>query len=364
MLYGRPTGTRKILSVVAGNAPAPGGEDLNRLIVAASADGIVAVDDDGIIRLCNRAAEQLLGRPADQLIGSPFGFPLASDRATEVGLVLPGGRERAVEMRASTTTLEGKRVHIVALRDVTLRRQAERKLADTLERQNIVLAVTAHELRSPLSALGMLAQTLGDRQQEMTSADRAAVIDRIVRLTIRLQLLLRELLTAARIESGDIPSEPEAVPVLEVIVEQLAEISTKSGAVQVSCSPGMTVMTNRCAFSIMVANYLDNALNYGEPPIALTASRKERWAEVRVTDHGPGVPASFAPHLFERFSRAPGAARKIEGTGLGLWIVRSFAAANGGDAWYEPADGGGSCFCVSLPLADTWQPAQPESHRG
>lgn len=314
--------------------------------------------------LSNRAAEQLLARPADQLIGSPFGFPLAGDRATEVGLVLPGGRARAVEMRSSTTTLEGKRLHIVALRDVTLRRRAEIKLEETLERQNVVLAVTAHELRSPLSALGMLAQTLANRQQEMTSADRAAVIDRIVRLTIRLQLLVRELLTAARIESGDVPSEPEAVPVLEVIVEQLAEVSTKSDVVQVSCSPGLTAATNRCAFSIMLANYLDNALNYGAPPIAITASRKERWAEVRVIDHGPGVPASFAPHLFKRFSRAPSAARQIEGTGLGLWIVRSFAAANGGDAWYEPANGGGSCFCFCLPLADARLPVQAESHRG
>jgi signal transduction histidine kinase len=254
-------------------------------------------------------------------------------------------------------------MHIVALRDVTLHRQAERKLADTLERQNVVLAVAAHELRSPLSALGMLAQTLAARQQELTSADRAALVDRIVRLTIRLQLLVRELLTATRIESGDIPSEPEAVSLLEVIVEQLAEISPKSDVVQTSCSPGLTVVADRCALSIMLANYLDNAFNYGEPPIDISASRKERCAEVRVTDHGPGVPAPFAPHLFERFSRAPSAARKTEGTGLGLWIVRSFAAANGGDAWYEPTNGGGSCFCFRLPLADARQPAGVESQR-
>jgi signal transduction histidine kinase len=338
--------------------PGPGvGENLNRLIVAGSADGIVAVDDEGIIKLCNQAAEKLLSRPADQLIGSPFGFPLVSGQATEVGLVLPGGGERTVEMRTATTTLEGKRVHIVALRDVTLRRQAERELAETLERQNVVLAVAAHELRSPLSAIGVLAQTLADRQQAMAPAERAELIDRIVRLAVRLQLLLRKLLTAARIEAGDVRSKPEAVPVLEVIIEQLAEIRTGSEDVQVSCGPGLTVVADRAAFSIMLANYLDNALNHGDPPIKISASRQEGSAEIRVTDHGPGVPASFAPHLFERFARAPGA-RRAEGTGLGLWIVRSFALANGGDAWFEPAEGGGSCFCLRLPLASVPRSAQ------
>lgn len=328
------------------------GEDLNRLIVTTSADGIVAVDDEGIIRLCNQAAEELLSRPADQLIGTPFGFPLVSGRATEVGLVQPGGRDRVVEMRTLTTTVEGKRVHSVALRDVTLRKQAERELAEVLERQKVVLAVAAHELRSPLSALGMLAQTLADGQQAMTSAERAEIIDRIVRLTIRLQLLVRRLLTAARVETGDIRPKPEIVPVLEVILEQLAEISTNSEDIQVSCSPALAVLTDRAAFSIMLANYLDNSLNYGGPPIEISASRQEGWAEIRVTDHGPGVPASFAPHLFERFTRAPGAAQQTEGTGLGLWIARAFALANGGDAWYEPAGDDGSRFCFRLPLAD------------
>jgi signal transduction histidine kinase len=328
------------------------GEDLNRLIVAASADGIIAVDDEGIIRLCNQAAAKLLSRPADQLIGSPFGFPLVSGRAAEVSLMRPAGDDRVVDMRTSTTTLDGTRLHIVALRDVTLHRQAERDLAAALDRQKVVLAVAAHEFRSPLSALGVLAQTLADQQWRMTPTERADLIDRIVRLTVRLQLLVRSLLTAAKIEEGDVRANPEAVPVLEVILEQLADIGTSAEDVQVSCSPALTLVADRAACSIMLANYLDNALNYGGPPVEIHAFGQEGWAEIRVIDHGPGVPASFAPHMFERFARAPGAARKAEGTGLGLWIVRAFAAANGGDAWYEPAQGGGACFCLRLPLGD------------
>jgi signal transduction histidine kinase len=336
----------------ASSSQDPGIEQgLNQLIVAASADGIVTVDDAGIIRLCNQAAEKLLARPAQQLIGRPFGYPVVGGRATDIELMLPGGRERVVEMRTSTTMLEGERVHIVALRDVTERKQAERDLAETLERQNVVLAVAAHQLRGPLSAISMLAQVLADKQQSMTPAQRVDVLDRIVRLTARLQSQVQMLLTSARIESGDVRANPEAVPVLEVIVEQLAEINASSGDVQVTCSPGLNVFADRAALSIMLANFLDNALAYASPPIEIRATRKSEWAEICVIDHGAGVPASFAPHLFERFTRAPGAGRKSEGTGLGLWIVRVLANANGGDAWYKPDEGGGSCFCFRVPLA-------------
>lgn len=329
-------------------------DHLSRLIVAASADGIVAVDDQGIIRLCNRAAQRLLARPAKDLIGSPFGFPVVAGRAAEVELRLPGGGERVVEMRTTSTKLDGERLHIAALRDVTLRKQAERELEAALEERNAVLAVAAHELHSPLAAIGILAHVLADQQAAqatMPPADLTQIVDRIISLTSRLQLLVDRLLTAARIEAVGVRPVPELVPVLEVIVEQLAQIEPKPEDIHVSCEPGLTALAGRAELSVMLANYLDNALAYGSPPIEVQAAERDDRAEIRVSDHGPGVPRSFEPHLFERFTRAPGTGQKAEGTGLGLWIVRTFAHANGGTAWHEPGDGEGSTFCLSLPLA-------------
>jgi signal transduction histidine kinase len=325
--------------------------DISQLIVAASADGIVAVDDQGIIRVCNQAAQELLARPAGELIGAAFGFPVVAGRAAEIELMLPGGGERVVEMRATTTTLEGQRLHIAALRDVTHRRKAERDLQAALEHQNVVVAIAAHELHNPLAAISVLAHVLQDQQDTMTSAQRARIIDQIAERTARLQLLVRKLLTASSIDAAGVRPVPGRTPVLEVIVEQLADINTKPGEIQVSCSPGLTVIADRAEFSMMLANYLDNALAYAGPPVEIQAAQREGYAEIRVADHGPGVPASFTPHLFERFTRAPGTEHKAEGTGLGLWIVRTFAHANGGDAWYEPSGTGGSCFCLRLPLA-------------
>jgi signal transduction histidine kinase len=317
----------------------------------------VAVDDQGIILVCNQAAEELLARPAAELIGAPFGFPVVAGRAAEVELMLPGDGERVVEMRATTTTLEGQRLHIAALRDVTHRKQAERELQAALEHQNVVAAIAAHELHNPLAAISVLAHVLQDQHDTVTPAQRARIIDQIAERTARLQLLVRKLLTASSIDTAGVRPVPGRVPVLEIIVEQLADINAKPGEIQVSCTPGLTVIADRAEFSMMLANYLDNALAYAGPPVEIQAAERENCAEIRVTDHGPGVPASFVPHLFERFTRAPETEHKAEGTGLGLWIVRAFAHANGGDAWYEPSGTRGSCFCLRLPLVRAPQDA-------
>lgn len=326
--------------------------DISHLIAATSADGIIAVDDQGIIRLANPAAEELFARPARYLLGTQFGIPIAAGRATEVNLMLPGGRERVVEMRVIATSVEGERLHIAALRDITRRRQAEREFEAALERQHVTVAVAAHELHNPLAAISMLAHVLQDQQATMTATERAQLIDRIAERSTRLQALLRKLLTASRIDAAAVRTLPEPVPVLEVIVEQLAEAEGRSADIQVSCSPGLTAQVDRAELSMMLANYLDNALTYASQPIAITATEQDSWAQIRVTDAGPGVPETFVPHLFERFTREPAAERKAQGTGLGLWIARNFAQANGGDAWYEPHPPHGSCFCLRLPLPE------------
>ncbi|EWM19153.1 ATP-binding protein [Kutzneria sp. 744] len=322
-------------------------DDIIRLIVTASADGILAVDGEGVIRLCNRAAEDLFARPAADLVGSPFGYPIAVG-VSEIDLILPGGRKRVVEMRVTATTLHGKRLHVAALRDVTRRRDIERALQAALERQNIVLAVAAHELHSPLAAISVLAHVLRDNGAGLTQQRRAEITDRIIERIAYLQALVRKLLTASRIDAAGGSPVVEHVPVLEVVIEQLAGIEEKSRDVRVTCPEGLVAAVDRAEFCEMLANYLENAFSYGQPPVQIQGRAKAGWVEVRVIDQGPGVPTSFVPYLFERFRRGPGSERRTDGTGLGLWIVRNLAQANGGDAWYEPGTRRGACFCLRL----------------
>jgi signal transduction histidine kinase len=98
----------------------------------------------------------------------------------------------------------------------------------------------------------------------------------------------------------------------------------------------------------MLVNCLENAFAYGRPPIEVSAAERGDRVELVIRDSGPGVPEEFVPRLFERFTREPGVERRTEGSGLGLWIVRRLARANGGEVRYEPGERGGACFRLSL----------------
>jgi signal transduction histidine kinase len=317
--------------------------DISRLVTVGPADGILAVNGEGIIKLCNKAAEDLFARPAATLIGAEFGYPIVSKGVFEIDLILPGGRMRVVEMRVTSDTPGDGQLHRAVLRDVTRPPDAEH----ALEGQNILLAVAAHELRNPLAAISVLAHVLRDNDTTLTRQRRAEITERIISRTAYAQALVRKLLTASRIDAGGSPVI-EPVSVLEVVVEQLAAIEQERSRVRVSVPDGLVAAVDRAEFRQMLTNYLENAVSYGEPPIEVSAVAGAGWVEIRVTDHGPGVPASFVARLFERFSRGPGSERSGEGTGLGLWIVRNLARANGGEAWYEPDNPHGACFCLRL----------------
>lgn len=320
----------------------------NQAMVEASADGIVAVDERGIIRLANPAAEMFFARSTGDLVGSAFGAPTVVHQTSEIDLIQHDGRARVVEMRVTATTLQGERIYVAALRDVTRRKQAEQDLEVALERQTTVVAVAAHELRTPVAAIKLLVHLLRERRATLSEEQTVELIDEIAAGIDRLQALMHKLLTASRIDAEDTRASPEPVRVLEALLERLADFEEKAQDVSLSCSPDLVAVVDRYELSEMLTNYLENAFTYGRPPVEVRATEQSGWVEIRVYDRGPGVPDSFVPHLFERFSREQRARRQMEGTGLGLWIVRSLARATGGEAWYEPNDDEGACFCLRL----------------
>jgi len=334
-----------------------GADEAGMAILAASADGVVVINDSGIIRFANTAAAQLLGMPPENIVGRSFGYEIAPGQAHEIQVSGPAG-DRVLDVRTTTTSVAGERLRVASLRDITQRRQSERALEAALDQQTTALAVAAHELHSPLAAIGVLAHVLADQRVVMETPERAKLAERIADLAGRLQMLMRRLLTSVQIESNGSRAAPEPVRVLEVIVDQLA-LASAATPVAVHCSPALAASVDRSELTMMLANYVDNALTYAEPPIEITAGERDGWVEIEVRDHGPGVPPSFEPLLFERFARAPEGERRAAGIGLWLWIVRTLARAAGGDAWYEPGQEGGSRFLLRVPRPPSTRAAKP-----
>jgi signal transduction histidine kinase len=322
--------------------------DANRAwVVSAAADGLIVVDRKGIVLLCNPAAADLLARPHDEVVGTPLGFPLTANKSIERDLALPDGRTRTVEIRATNTTLEGTRVRVAALRDITQRRQAERRLHVALDQQSTALAVAAHQLDNPLSAISLLVHRLRSNKPPLTEAEKAEMLDVIADRTVYLQTLLRKYLTASRIDTQGCTVSRQPVPVLDALLERLADFPERAHNVNLSCDPDLSVLADPVELSEMVGNYLDNAFTHGRPPVDVAATRTGNSVDIRVSDHGPGVPPSCVDQLFQRF--------KGRDSGLGLWIVRQLTEAHGGEAWYEP----GGSFCLRLPAG----PKPRKKHR-
>jgi len=213
-----------------------------------------------------------------------------------------------------------------------------------------LIAVAAHDLRSPLVSIIGFSTILSEKWATLSEKDRQkymAIIDRKSRV---MSALIDDLLTVSRIESGALDTQPELIALGEAISQCLETASDDTADVSVSCSPDLFVHADPQHLGRIIDNYLRNALQYGEAPVRIDATKLGDMIEIRVLDHGAGVPPEFEPKLFDKFARAvtPGTKGK-DGTGLGLSIVRGLAEANGGQARYEPNVPRGSCFIVELP---------------
>jgi signal transduction histidine kinase len=342
----------------APSATQPTGDEVLGNVVSAVADAIVVVDTGGVVRYGNPAAQELFGRPSEELVGVELGFPVAPGETSEIDLLLPDGGSRVVEMRVTETTWEAEPVYVATLRDVGARWHVERELKAAVEQRDTVLAVAAHELRTPLAVILGMAEILRDGWAGLSEDRRLHLVDLIATQAHHLRVVVRKLLTLSRIEAGVLGAEPVTFDPSELVLSRLPELGDRSRDVRVACPAGLVAYADPDHLWQILANYFENAFKYGTPPVEVSATERDGWVELRVCDLGPGVPDELVPRLFDRFSRGPEAQRQAEGAGLGLSIVRSLAEAGGGEAWYEPGEPAGACFCVRVPSGT----AGPEPH--
>jgi signal transduction histidine kinase len=231
------------------------------------------------------------------------------------------------------------------------------ELQDVNKAMQDFIATAAHDLRSPLASMVGFSSLLTQNWATLSDEKRLKFVSTIDRQTHKLTWLVNDLLTLSSIEGGALNPQPELVVVADAISTCLAASSIDRANVSVTCPPDLVVRVDPSHLGRMIDNYLQNAFKYGEPSVRIEATRHGDMVEIRVVDHGPGVPKQFEPKLFAKFARADlPSTRNQKGTGLGLSIVRGLAQANDGDAEYERNYPHGSIFIVRLPMDERPRP--------
>jgi two-component system sensor histidine kinase KdpD len=231
----------------------------------------------------------------------------------------------------------------------SLRRAGEEaalaRRSDQLQRD--LLASLSHELRTPLTAIRGAAHQL-----EAASP----LAGEILKATERLDRLVGNLLSRARLESGQVEPKMEWGTVKDLVEGAQALLSTDQQArsLVVNLPEGLPLL--KLDFPLAqqaLANLLDNAFRYGpaQAPVALQVRRLDKAVEIRVQDQGPGVPEDLLPRLFGRFQRAAHASPG--GSGLGLSIAKGFVEVQGGGLRLENRLGEGACFILTFPQSET-----------
>ena len=324
-------------------------------------DAVIAVSADGLVQWANQPMDRLvpqgtrLQQPVVETVRDPDFLAAVKEATTthevktaRATSIVPG---RAFDVTAAPLPDGGA---VAVLRDLTETERVEKTRRD-------FIANVSHELRTPLTSIQGYAETLLDSTPE-NGAPTREFLEIIRKNSGRMARLTEDLLTLARVESGETRFESEPVPPAELLhdaEESFREIARSHGIdlqiQDLSLLEGLPqVLADREAIHQVFANLIDNALKYGASGgrVVLGARSVPHAVEFFVQDFGAGIASEHLPRLFERFYRVDKArSRESGGTGLGLAIAKHIMLAHGGSIRAESELAHGSTFLFTLPTA-------------
>lgn len=242
--------------------------------------------------------------------------------------------------------------------------QTERRRVEAVRRDFV--ANVSHELKTPVGALSLLAETIQDAADDPEAVTRFA--GRMQHEAARLTFLVQDLITLSRIQGGEPIPNPGPVPVDEIIHEATDRCTTKAAAKDITLvtggTAGLRVWGDDELLVTALRNLIDNAVAYSPEHTRIVVSARSvgEWVEISVSDQGIGIPESAQKRIFERFFRVDTArSRATGGTGLGLAIVKHVAVAHRGEVTVWSKEGSGSTFTLRLPACGDAAAESPAS---
>ncbi len=238
--------------------------------------------------------------------------------------------------------------------------EQERLLVDELREldrtKSDFLSTVSHELRTPLTSISGFIELLGDPASGTLSAEQRQMMEVIERNTNRLRTLIENLLTLSRIEAGTFRSVRQPTDVTDIVARAVRTVRSIGGievTLDVECPPGpLIAAVDSHQIDRVLTNLLSNAVKFTPPGGRVTVYAGEDGPDLvlSVSDTGIGIPDDEQCELFQRFFRASNAVEaSIQGTGLGLTIVRKIVSNHDGDVVLRSRTGEGTTVTVRLP---------------
>jgi two-component system sensor histidine kinase KdpD len=305
--------------------------------------------------------------PCDEPDEADVDVPVTMDvRLALRGRTLPAADQRVLEAAAGQALLALRQQRMAAQAA-----EAQRK-AEATELRTALLSAVGHDLRTPLTSIKAAVGSLRDPELVLSTQDTGELLATVEESADRLVGLVDNLLDSSRLATGAVRPQLSPVGYDEVVARALTGLADRDAVVVEVDETLPRLLADAGLLERVIANVVDNALRYArstgtpqhpdEPPIALRASAYSGHVELRIVDHGPGLPKGTADSVFTPFQRL-GDRDTTAGVGLGLSVAKGFVDAMGGTIHAEDTPGGGLTIVLSLPVANTESIALPAPER-